>query len=61
MITKYSKIYLSLGGDICIKLKELYSQRIDIYKSTADITVPDMKTPDEVAEYIITKRLEMIE
>lgn len=43
------------------KLQKLYNDRLNIYKSTADITVPDMKTPDEVAEYIITKRLEMIE
>ncbi len=42
------------------KLEKLYSERIDIYKSTADIIVPDMKTPYELAEYITTKRLEMI-
>ncbi len=47
-------------SDTYEKLKELYSQRIDIYKSTADIIVPDLKTPDEEAEYITTKRLEMI-
>ena len=43
------------------KLEKLYLQRIDIYKSTADVTVPDMNTPQEEAEYILTKRMEVIE
>lgn len=47
-------------SDTYEKLEKLYSQRIDIYKSTADIIVPDLKTPDDEAEYITTKRLEMI-
>ena len=42
------------------KLKKLYDERIGIYKSTADFVVPDMETPEAEAEYILTKRLEMI-
>lgn len=42
------------------KLKKLYSERIGIYKSTADVVVPDMSSPKEEAEYIIQKRLEQI-
>jgi len=39
------------------KLKELYSERIGIYRSTADVIVPDMSTPEEEAEYILNKRI----
>ena len=42
------------------KLKELYLQRYEIYKACADVIVPDMATPEEEAEYILTKRLEQI-
>lgn len=42
------------------KLKALYLQRIDIYRATADATVPDMDTPEAEAEYILKKRMEMI-
>ncbi len=42
------------------KLKTLYEQRINIYKSTADVTVPDAKTPQETAQYILSKRMELI-
>lgn len=42
------------------KLKKLYSERMEIYQSTADITVPDMSTPEAEAEYILIKRMEMI-
>ncbi|MBE6645941.1 MAG: hypothetical protein E7612_11335, partial [Ruminococcaceae bacterium] len=42
------------------KLARLYSERIGIYKSTADITVPDMETPVAEAEYILAKRTELI-
>jgi shikimate dehydrogenase len=41
------------------KLLDLYNQRIDIYKSTADIIVPDMETPELEAKYILTERNEM--
>ena len=40
------------------KLVRLYNERIDIYRSTADITVPDMDSPEAEAEYIIAKRME---
>ena len=42
------------------KLKELYISREDIYKSTADVTVPDLPTPEDEAEFILSKRIERI-
>ena len=47
-------------SDTADKLKKLYDERIDIYKATADVVVPDMETPDAEAEYIIKTRKEMI-
>lgn len=43
------------------KLKQLYSERIGIYRSCADVTVPDMDSPKEEADLILTKRWEMIQ
>ena len=40
------------------KLVRLYNERIDIYRATADATVPDMETAEAEAEYIIAKRME---
>ena len=37
------------------KLKKLYDERIDIYKSTADIVVPD-DTAQNMANYILNAR-----
>ncbi len=48
-------------SDTYEKLKNLYSQRLAIYQSTADVIVPDMATPKEEADYILTKRLEGIQ
>ena len=42
------------------KLVRMYRERIDIYRSTADVTVPDMDTPEAEAEYILSKRTELI-
>ena len=42
------------------KLTKLYHERIDIYRATADVTVPDMETPNAEAEYILAKRMELI-
>ena len=42
------------------KLVKLYHERIDLYRATADVTVPDMETPDAEADYILTKRMEQI-
>ena len=39
---------------------ELYKERIDIYKSTADVIVPDMETPEKEAEFILKSRAELI-
>ena len=47
-------------SDTADKLKKLYDERIDIYKATADVVVPDMETPEAEAEYIIKTRKEMI-
>jgi shikimate dehydrogenase len=41
------------------KLKQLYDSRIEIYKSTADVVVPDTTVSDE-AEYILAKRKELL-
>ena len=42
------------------KLERLYAERIPIYLETADVTVPDMATPREEANYITTKRKDLI-
>ena len=42
------------------KLEKLYSERINIYKSTADVTVSDMESPKSEAEYILSERMELI-
>lgn len=42
------------------KLARLYSERIEIYKATADVVVPDMETAAAEAEYILRKRMELI-
>lgn len=47
-------------SDTYEKLAKLYNERIDIYKSSADVVVPDMDTPEAEAEYILAKRLEQI-
>ncbi len=38
------------------KLIKLYNERIDIYRSTADVVVPDMETPKAEAEFIMEMR-----
>lgn len=43
------------------KLTRLYNERINIYRATADLTVPDMETAEAAAEYILAKRLELIQ
>ena len=42
------------------KLARLYADRIGLYRGTADVTVPDMETPEAEADYILTKRMELI-
>ena len=42
------------------KLERLYASRIDIYNSTADVTVPDMETAEAEAKYILEKRMELM-
>ena len=42
------------------KLEKLYAERADIYRGTADVTVPDLGTPQEEADYIVMKREEGI-
>ena len=41
---------------LAAKLRKLYNERIDIYKETADIVVPDMVTPEEEAQFILRSR-----
>lgn len=43
-------------SDTAEKLRKLYNERIDIYKETADIVVPDMVTPEEEAQFILRSR-----
>ena len=40
------------------KLAQLYAQRIDVYRSTADVLVPAMDTPAAEAAHILTKGME---
>jgi len=47
-------------SDTYEKLAKLYEERMGIYTATADVTVPDMETPEAEAEYISAKRMEMI-
>ena len=47
-------------SDTADKLARLYNERIEIYRETADVTVPDMDTPAAEAEYILAKRMELI-
>lgn len=42
------------------KLKKLYEERMERYKATADVTVPDMATPEAEASFILSKRRELI-
>lgn len=42
------------------KLIKLYEERKDIYRSTADVIVPDMETPKTEAEFILKARTELI-
>lgn len=42
------------------KLKRLYDERIDLYRKTADVTVPELPMPQKEAEYIKTKREELV-
>ena len=42
------------------KLEKLYAERIDIYRSTADVVVPDLAAAQAEADFITEKRKEMI-
>lgn len=42
------------------KLARLYAERMSIYTGTADVIVHDLTTPQDEADYIITKREELI-
>ncbi len=42
------------------KLVKLYSERIPVYKATADVTIPDMATAGAEADYILSQRMELI-
>ena len=42
------------------KLAKLYNERMDVYKATADLIVPNMETAEAEAEYIVEKRMELI-
>ena len=42
------------------KLASLYTERMSLYTGTADVVVPDLRTPQDEADYITTKREELI-
>ena len=42
------------------KLRQLYEGRIGRYRSTADVTVPDLGSPEAEAAYILEKRKELM-
>lgn len=42
------------------KLNKIYCERLGLYQSAADVTVPDMSSADAEAEYILRNRLERI-
>ena len=42
------------------KLERLYTERMPVYKETADVIVPGMATPQAEADYITRKREELI-
>lgn len=42
------------------KLARLYTERMSLYTGTADVVVPDLRTPQDEADYITTKREELI-
>ena len=42
------------------KLEKLYADRIGIYRSTADVVVPDLAAAQAEADFITEKRKEMI-
>ena len=42
------------------KLTRLYTERMSLYTGTADVVVPDLRTPQDEADYITTKREELI-
>ena len=42
------------------KLEKLYADRIEIYRSTADVVVPDLAAAQAEADFITEKRKEMI-
>lgn len=41
------------------KLEKLYSERIEIYRTVADFIIPDMLSPEEIAQFILKKRTEL--
>lgn len=47
-------------SDTSEKLVRLYAERMPLYRSTADVTVPDLPSPQEEADYITAKREELI-
>jgi len=42
------------------KLARLYAKRISLYRASADVTVPDMESPEAEAQYILSKRMELM-
>ena len=47
-------------SDTIEKLQKLHAERISIYRETADVIVSDLDTPQAEAQFITTKRTELI-
>jgi shikimate dehydrogenase len=41
------------------KLQRLYRERMPLYRESADVTVPPLSSPEEEADYILSKRTEL--
>ncbi len=58
-----SRLHAAADRPLCDseeKLAKLYAERMDIYRKTADVTVPDLGSPEAEAAYISAKRPELI-
>ena len=61
-VTKAKNTECTISIDTSAYITENYipssAQRIEIYKKTADVIVPDMESPEAEAEFIKLKRME---
>ena len=56
-----TRLHASAGRPLCDteeKCAGLYADRMALYRSTADVVVPDLGSPEAEAAYILAKRME---